>query len=112
MWTVDRVQKLVRPSVSGITREAKFCGDQGCIIHSAGKNGIFFTPVAVKTPLPDAMSQPWPVGDRVDAVAPAPEIDRPCRESPGELRAIREKPAPDDPPQPRGGSLTPTTSLR
>ena len=75
-WTVDRTQKLVRASVGGITREARFYGDQGCIIQPPGKSGIFFTPVAVKTTLPDAMSQPWPMGDRVDAAPPAPEIDR------------------------------------
>src|SRR5438128_7391703 len=36
-WTVDRAQKVVRASFGGIMREAKFYGDQGCIIHPAGK---------------------------------------------------------------------------
>ena len=48
VWTVDRAQKLVRASLGGIMREAKFYGDQGCIIHPPGKNGIFFTPVSVR----------------------------------------------------------------
>src|SRR5438445_13810172 len=48
VWTVDRTQKLVRASFGGIMREAQFYGDQGCIIHPPGKNGIFFTPVTVK----------------------------------------------------------------
>src|SRR5438034_10194443 len=38
VWTVDRAQKLVRASLGGIRREAKFYGDQGCIIHPPGKN--------------------------------------------------------------------------
>jgi CubicO group peptidase (beta-lactamase class C family) len=78
-WTVERTEKLVRASFGGITREAKFFGDQGCIIqppHSQGQSGIHFTPVAVKTTRPDAMSEPWPMGDRPDATPIPAEIDR------------------------------------
>jgi CubicO group peptidase (beta-lactamase class C family) len=67
-WAVDRDAKIVRMTLDGVTREAKFYGDQGCIIHQQNKPGIFFTPVPVKTTLPDAASQPWPMGD---ADAPA-----------------------------------------
>ena len=75
-WTIDRDRKLVRMTLGGITREAKYYGDQGCIIHQKDKPGIFFTPAAVKTTLPDAMSQPWPMGDGA-ADAPLPRgIDR------------------------------------
>jgi CubicO group peptidase (beta-lactamase class C family) len=62
-WDVDRQQKLVRMSKGGLTRVARFYGDQGCIIHPQGHDGVYFTPVPVKTRLPDAMSQPWPMGD-------------------------------------------------
>jgi CubicO group peptidase (beta-lactamase class C family) len=62
-WTVDRERQAVRMTLDGITREAKFYDDQGCIIHAKDKPGIHFTPVPVKTTLPDAMSQPWPMGD-------------------------------------------------
>src|SRR5262245_18125655 len=62
-YTVDRAQKLVPMTHGSIARIAKFYGDQGCIIHPEGLDGISFTPVAVKTRLPDAASQPWPMGD-------------------------------------------------
>jgi hypothetical protein len=58
-------------SHGSVTRTAKFYGDQGCIIHQPDHDGIFFTPVQVKTRLPDAASQPWPMGD-VPSVEPAP----------------------------------------
>src|SRR5688572_30054961 len=53
-WTIDREQKTVRMTLDGLTREAKYYGDQGCIIHQKDKAAIFFTPVAVKSRLPDA----------------------------------------------------------
>jgi len=62
-YAVDRDRKLVRMTHGTTTRTAKFYGDQGCIIHPQNHDGIFFTPVAVNTRLPDAASQPWPMGD-------------------------------------------------
>jgi CubicO group peptidase (beta-lactamase class C family) len=62
-YAVDRDKRLVRMTHGAITRTAKFYGDQGCIIHPQDHDGIYFTRVAVKTRLPDAMSQPWPMGD-------------------------------------------------
>lgn len=75
-WTIDRDRKVVRMTLDGITREAKYYGDQGCIIQQKDKPGIFFTPVAVTSRLPDAMSQAWPMGDRAEAAALPAEIDR------------------------------------
>ncbi|MEZ5291647.1 MAG: serine hydrolase [Vicinamibacterales bacterium] len=73
---VDRTAKRVRATVKGITRTAAFYGDQGCVIHPEGGDGIHFTPVPVRTTLPDAASQPWPMGD-APAVAPWPAgLDR------------------------------------
>lgn len=60
---IDRDAKQVRATVRGITRTARLYGDQGCIIHQEGHDGIHFTPVPVRTSLPDAMSQAWPMGD-------------------------------------------------
>ena len=74
-WTVDREARIVRMTLDGVTREAKFYGDQGCIIHQQKKPGIFFTPVPVKTTLPDAAGQPWPMGDADAAAPPLPEVD-------------------------------------
>ena len=65
-YTVDRTAKFVRATLGPVTREARFYGDQGCIIHNPSRPGIHFTPVAVKTTLPDAMTQAWPMGDRPD----------------------------------------------
>ena len=68
-FAIDKDQKIVRMSLGSITREAKFYGDQGCIIHRPERQGkqIFFTPVPVTSALPDAISQSWPMGDRPDA---------------------------------------------
>ena len=68
-WTVDRDAKIIRMTLGDVTREAKFYGDQGCIIQAPGKPGIHFKPVKVTTELPDAAGQPWPMGDRVDGTA-------------------------------------------
>lgn len=74
-WTVDRDGKLARASLGGITREARYYGDQGCIIQNPEKPGIHFTPVPVTTTLPDAMSQDWPMGDRPATTRPPPKVD-------------------------------------
>ena len=66
--TVDRHAKRVRVSVAEVTRTAAFYGDQGCVIHPVDHDGVHFTPVAVRTTLPDASTQAWPMGD-----APSPE---------------------------------------
>ncbi len=60
---IDRVRKAVQVTVRDVTRTARFYGDQGCIIHPEGHDGIHFTPVPIKTTLPDASTQPWPMGD-------------------------------------------------
>lgn len=75
-WSVDRERRLARATLGTTTREARFHGDQGCIIEHPQKPGIHFQPVAVKTTLPDAKTQAWPMGDRMDG-APLPEsVDR------------------------------------
>jgi len=75
-YTVDREKKLVRMTHGTTTRTAKFYGDQGCIIHPEDHDGIYFTPVAVKTKLPDAASQPWPMGDAPSTAPPPAGIDQ------------------------------------
>jgi CubicO group peptidase (beta-lactamase class C family) len=75
-WNVDRDQKLVRTSLGSVSREAKFYGDQGCIIHQPGKTGIFFKPVPVKTTLPDPASEAWPMGDRIEDAPLPSDVDR------------------------------------
>jgi CubicO group peptidase (beta-lactamase class C family) len=77
-WAIDRERKVARMALDGITREAGFYGDQGCIIHNPTRQGsqIFFKPMPVKSSLPDAASQAWPAGDRTDANAVPATIDR------------------------------------
>jgi CubicO group peptidase (beta-lactamase class C family) len=75
-WTIDREGRLARASIGTIAREARYYGDQGCIIQNPDTPGIHFTPVPVQTTLPDAMSQPWPMGDRPDTAPLPAEIDR------------------------------------
>jgi len=79
-YTVDRQAKLARASLGTITREARFYGDQGCIIQHPDKPGIHFKPVAVRTSLPAASSQDWPMGDR-EPKTPLPVFDRPTMEA-------------------------------
>lgn len=56
-----------------VTRTARFHGDQGCIIDQRHRaTGPFFTPVEVRTALPAAGAQPWPMGD-ANAVDPDPD---------------------------------------
>jgi CubicO group peptidase (beta-lactamase class C family) len=73
---VDMESQTVRLGLaSGVTRAARFFGDQGCVILPPGENDVNFTPVEVESALPDAMSQPWPMGDVLsDAPLPA-EVD-------------------------------------
>jgi CubicO group peptidase (beta-lactamase class C family) len=75
-WTVERSARLARASLGGITREARYYGDQGCIIQNPDKPGIHFTPVAVRTGLPEAGTQPWPMGDRADPTPLSADVDR------------------------------------
>ena len=75
-WTVDREAKLARASLGNITREARLHGDQGCIIENPDRPGIHFTPVPVRTALPDALSRDWPMGDRAATEGVPTDVDR------------------------------------
>jgi len=75
-YTVDRERKLVRMTHGSTTRTARFYGDQGCIIHPQDHDGIYFTPVAVRTSLGDAASMPWPMGDKPSGKPFPSGIDR------------------------------------
>ena len=91
-WTVDRERKVVTTSVGTTSRSARYYGDQGCIIDRAGKDGIEFTPVPVRTTLPDAMTQDWPMGDRLPASPLPADIDQAqldCRHGRGVCRSAR-----------------------
>ena len=61
---VDREHKRVRVTPpGGAPRVAAHLGAQGCLALPIGRETPFFTPVQVKSVLPDALAQPWPMGD-------------------------------------------------
>lgn len=69
---IDRDDPSVRVTLrESITREARFYGDQGCVITPAGHDGVFFEPTPVVTRLPDAATQNWPMGDRLVDTRPS-----------------------------------------
>ena len=73
---VDRVEKAVHVTLpDGVTRTAKYLGSQGCVTLPLGQSAVNFTPIAVKSRLPDPATQPWPIGDVVTDGPLPPEID-------------------------------------
>ena len=61
---IDRANKTVSIKLpSGVTRTAKYLGDQGCVTLPIGKDKVSFAPVKLTSRLPDASQQPWPMGD-------------------------------------------------
>ncbi len=69
--TVDHDRKAVRVTLRDLlTREARYFGDQGCVIIAEGEDGVFFEPVAVTTTLPDPSTLDWPMGDVLPASVP------------------------------------------
>jgi CubicO group peptidase (beta-lactamase class C family) len=73
---IDRINKAVHITLpNGVTRTAKYLGSQGCVTLPVGQNSLNFTPITVKSQLPDASPQRWPMGDAL-ANDPLPrEID-------------------------------------
>jgi CubicO group peptidase (beta-lactamase class C family) len=73
---IDDQRKIVYLSLAnGVTRTAKLYGDQGCVTLPRGARSVFFTPIRVRSTLPDAAALDWPMGDRLPATPPPPEID-------------------------------------
>jgi CubicO group peptidase (beta-lactamase class C family) len=61
---VDRVHKTVHVTLpNGVTRTAVYLGSQGCVTLPVGQDSVRFTPIAVRSRLPDASTEPWPMGD-------------------------------------------------
>ncbi|WP_290802150.1 serine hydrolase [Aquidulcibacter sp.] len=63
---IDRQRREVRVTThSGLTRTARFIGDQGCVSLPEGSNEIAFKPKPVPRNLPNAATTAWPMGDIV-----------------------------------------------
>src|SRR5256886_11199844 len=61
---IDRANQSVHITLpNGITRTAKYLGSQGCVTLPIGQSSVNFTPVSVKSGLPDPSTQRWPMGD-------------------------------------------------
>src|ERR1700722_2728017 len=73
---IDRANKTVHITLpNGITRTAKYLGSQGCVTLPLGESAVHFKPVVVKSQLPDAATEPWPMGDVLPKEPLPPEID-------------------------------------
>jgi CubicO group peptidase (beta-lactamase class C family) len=57
-----------------LSRSATYYGDCGCIIDTG--QGLHFTPPEIKTTLPDAATQPWPMGDAPEKILLPPTLQR------------------------------------
>jgi CubicO group peptidase (beta-lactamase class C family) len=75
---IDRAAKTVSVAVpGGPVRIAKYIGDQGCVTFPIGTSELSFKPHSIKSALPDAATQPWPMGDQLgDSVPPGVDTRR------------------------------------
>ena len=61
---IDRENQAVHIKLTnGVTRTARFLGDQGCVTLPINEESVYFTPGDVKSKLRDSSTQPWPMGD-------------------------------------------------
>ena len=73
---IDRANKAVHITLpNGVTRTARYLGDQGCVTLPVGKNSVNFTPVKLKSRVPDASTKPWPMGDALSKDPLPAELD-------------------------------------
>ena len=67
---IDRKRREVSVTTkSGITRTARYYGDQGCVGIPEGASEVAFAPKPVPRNLPEAATTDWPMGDRIAAGA-------------------------------------------
>jgi CubicO group peptidase (beta-lactamase class C family) len=73
---IDRANQAVHITLpNGVTRTAKYLSSQGCVTLPVGKTAVNFRPLAVKSALPDAATQPWPMGNVLPTQPLPKEID-------------------------------------
>ena len=73
---IDRENQAVHLTLpSGVTRTAKFLGDQGCVTLPIGEDSVYFTRVDVESALPDASTELWPMGDVLPEESFPSELD-------------------------------------
>ncbi len=75
-YEIDRAAKAVNVTLpNGVIRTARRFGDQGCITLPIGQPTLNFTPVDVKSTLPDPKTRPWPMGDVLSKHPPPAGVD-------------------------------------
>lgn len=73
---IDRANKAVHVTLpNGVRRTAMIVGSQGAVALPRGADKVSFTPVAVRSTLPDPKTQPWPMGDMLPATPLPREVD-------------------------------------
>jgi CubicO group peptidase (beta-lactamase class C family) len=73
---IDRINKAVHITLpNGVIRTAKYLGSQGCVTLPVGRNSVNFTPITIKSQLPDASTQRWPMGDALPNDPLPSEVD-------------------------------------
>ena len=73
---VDRLNQAVHILLPrGVTRTAKAFGSQGCVTLPVGQTSPHFTPVTVKSQLPEPSTQSWPMGDMLPKDPLPPQIN-------------------------------------
>jgi len=73
---IDRDNREVHVTLpDGPTRTAKYLGSQGCVTFPVGQGEVNFTPIAVKSALPDPSTLRWPMGDVLPQEPLPAEID-------------------------------------
>lgn len=73
---IDHENRAVRVTLpSGLTRTARYVGDQGCVTLPVGLDSVSFTPQRIEHRLPDASAELWPMGDLLDDAPLPAEID-------------------------------------
>jgi len=73
---IDRAKKEVHVSLpNGVKRTARYLGSQGCVTLPKGSDRLNFTPKTVRSALPGASRQEWPMGDALPSSPLPKEID-------------------------------------
>jgi CubicO group peptidase (beta-lactamase class C family) len=74
-WAAEKERLL---ALEAVTRRARCHGDQGCAILplDRARPDMHFTPVELRSSLPDAESTPWPMGDAQDPAGYPADVDR------------------------------------
>jgi len=73
---IDRVNRAVHVILpNGVRRTAVYLGSQGCVTLPRGADRVAFTPVVVKSRLPEPATQAWPMGDLLPATPLPAEVD-------------------------------------